>query len=111
MDEFRTSAIRLTCVLIALKTDTSSRLPCYFTTKMPIVDEVKILDYEHIAPAAMRRRRLVSRAAPHDGVASAHAGVTLSPTHRPPVSPAGAAVAARMAREAMDGIQTPLREA
>eukprot|EP00965_Chrysotila_dentata_P154642 5109829-Pleurochrysis_carterae.AAC.1 len=46
----------------------------------------------------MRRRHLVSRAAPHDGLASAHAGVILSPTHRPPVSPVGAAAAAWMAR-------------
>eukprot|EP00965_Chrysotila_dentata_P222902 6193254-Pleurochrysis_carterae.AAC.2 len=31
---------------------------------------------------------LFSRATPHDRVASAHADVIRSPTHRPPVSPA-----------------------
>eukprot|EP00965_Chrysotila_dentata_P187285 6172030-Pleurochrysis_carterae.AAC.1 len=35
---------------------------------------------------------------PHDGVASVHAGAILSPTHCLPVSPAGAAVAAWVAR-------------
>eukprot|EP00965_Chrysotila_dentata_P228631 6196715-Pleurochrysis_carterae.AAC.1 len=42
---------------------------------------------------------LFSRATPHDGVASAHVGAILSPTPRPTVSPAGAAVAVWMARQ------------